>query len=104
VFLGTKYHRIIIRNKVRLVVKGYNQEEGINYEEIFALVARLESIRMLLAFECHDNFTLFQIDVKSVFLNGFIWDEVYVEKPQGYENFHLPDHVFKLKKVLYGLK
>jgi hypothetical protein len=59
---------------------------------------------MLLAFACHANFTLFQMDVKSIFLNGFIMEEVYVEQPQGFENFHLSDHVFKLKKTLYGLK
>jgi len=59
---------------------------------------------MLLAFVCHANFTPFQMDVKSIFLNGFIMEEVYVEQPQGFENFHLSDHVFKLKKTLYGLK
>lgn len=70
-----------MRNKVRLVIKGYNQKEGIDYEETFALVARLESIRILLAFACYTNFTLFQMDVKSTFLNGFIMEKVYVEQP-----------------------
>lgn len=110
--IGTKWvfrnkvdeHGTIVRNKARLVAKGYNQEEGIDYEETFAPVARLESIRMLLAYACHANFTLFQMDVKSAFLNGFIMEEVYVEQPQGFENFEFPNHVFKLKKALYGLK
>ena len=70
---------IIIRNKARLVAQGYNQQEGIDYEETFAPVARLEVIRMLLAFACHKNFILYQMDVKSVFLNGFINEELYVE-------------------------
>jgi hypothetical protein len=71
-------HGTIVKNKSRLVGKGYNQEECIDYEEIFTLIARLESIRMLLAYAYHNNFTLFQMDVKSVFLNGFIMKEVYV--------------------------
>ena len=95
---------IIIRNKARLVVQGYNQQEGIDYEETFAPVARLEAIRMLLAFACHKNFILYQMDVKSAFLNGFINEEVYVEQPSGFESFNFPNHVFKLKKALYGLK
>ena len=70
---------IIIRNKARLVAQGYNQQEGIDYEETFAPVARLEAIRMLLAFACYKNFILYQMDVKSAFLNGFINEEVYVE-------------------------
>jgi hypothetical protein len=76
----------IIRNKARLVAQGFNQEEGIDYEETFAPVARLEAIRMLLAFACHKNFKLFQMDVKSAFLNGFISEEVYVEQPPGFES------------------
>ena len=95
---------IIIRNKARLVAQGYNQQEGIDYEETFAPVARLEAIRMLLAFACHKNFILYQMDVKSAFLNGFINEEVYVEQPPGFESFNFPNHVFKLKKALYGLK
>ena len=110
--IGTKWvfrnkvdeHETIVRNKARLVVKGYNKKEGIDYEETFAPVIRLESIRMLLALTCHANFTLFQMDVKSKFLNGFIMEEVYVKQPQGFEIFHFPDHVFKLSKALYGLK
>lgn len=74
-------HGIIVRNKVRLVVKEYNQEEVIDYEETFVPVTILESIRKFLAYACHANFTLFQMDVKSSFLNGFIMKEVYVEQP-----------------------
>ena len=72
---------IIIRNKARLVAQGFNQEEGIDYEETFAPVARLEAIRMLLTFACFKDFVLYQMDVKSVFLNDFINEEVYVEQP-----------------------
>ena len=94
----------IVRNKARLVAKGYTQEEGIDFDESFAPVARLESIRMFLAFACFKNFKLFQMDVKSAFLNGFIDQEVYVDQPPGFENESYPDHVFKLSKALYGLK
>ena len=94
---------IIVRNKVRLVAQGFNQEEGIDYEETFAPIARLESIRML-AFVCFKDFVLYQMDVKSDFLNGFINEEVYVEQPPGFESFNFPNHVFKFKKTLYGLK
>ena len=89
---------IIIRNKARLVAQGYNQQEGIDYEETFAPVARLEAIRMLLAFAYHKNFILYQMDVKSAFLNGFINEEVYVEQPPGFVSFNFPNHVFKLKR------
>ena len=82
----------IIRNKARLVAQGYCQEEGIDYEETFAPVARLEAIRMLLAFASYKNFILYQMDVKSAFLNGYITEEVYV-KPPGFENFDFPHHV-----------
>ena len=95
---------IITRNKARLVAQGYNQQEGIDYEETFAPVARLEAIRMLLAYACHKNFKLYQMDVKSAFLNGIINEEVYVEQPPSFESFKFPNHVFKLKKALYGLK
>ena len=78
---------IIVRNKTRLVAQGFNQEEGIDYEETFAPVARLEAIRMLLAFACFKDFVLYQMDVKSVFLNGFINEEVYVEQPPGFRSF-----------------
>ena len=87
---------IIIRNKARLVVKGYNQEEGIDYNETFAPIARLEAIRMLLAFACARNFKLFQMDVKSTFLNGFIMEELYVHQSPGFKDNLYHDHVFKL--------
>ena len=95
---------IIVRNKARLVSQGFNQEEGINYEETFALVARLEAIRMLLTFACFKDFILYQMDVKSALLNGFINEEVHVEQPPGFQSFNFPNHVFKLKKSFYGLK
>ncbi|WKA05143.1 hypothetical protein VitviT2T_023126 [Vitis vinifera] len=95
---------IIIRNKARLVAQGFNQEEWIDYEETFAPVARLEAIRMLLAFACFKDFVLYQMDVKSAFFNGFINEEVYVEQPPGFQSFNFPNHVFRLKKALYGLK
>ena len=95
---------IIVRNKARLVAKGYNQEEGIDYDETYALVARLEAIRLLLAFACIMNFRLFQMDVKNAFLNGCIEEEVYVEQPLGFVDHEHPDYVYKLKKELYGLK
>ena len=95
---------IIVRNKERLVAQGFNQEEGINYKETFAPVARLEAIRMLLAFACFKDFVLYQMDVISAFLNGFINEEVYVEQLPGFQSFNFPNHVFRLKKTLYGLK
>ncbi|XP_077249100.1 putative mitochondrial protein AtMg00820 [Tasmannia lanceolata] len=86
-------HGDIQRNKARLVAQGFNQEEGIDYDETFAPVARLESIRMLLAFACHKEFKLDQMDVKSAFLNGYILEEVYVEQPPCFEDFKNPDYV-----------
>ncbi|GJY88041.1 ribonuclease H-like domain-containing protein [Tanacetum coccineum] len=95
---------IVSRNKARLVAQGYNQQEGIDYDKTYAPVARLESIRILLAYACALDFKLFQMDVKSAFLNGFINEEVYVAQPPGFIDFEKPDHVYKLKKALYGLK
>ncbi|GJV36199.1 retrovirus-related pol polyprotein from transposon TNT 1-94 [Tanacetum coccineum] len=95
---------VVSRNKARLVAQGYNQQEGIDFDETYAPVARLESIRILLAYACAHDFKLFQIDVKSAFLNGFINEEVYVTQPPGFVDFEKPNHVFKLKKALYGLK
>jgi len=91
------------RNTARLVAKGYNPEEGIDYGETFAPVARLEVVRLLLTFACMSGFKLFQMDVKSAFLNGIINEEVYVEQPPGFEDHQHPNHVYKLKKTLYGL-
>ena len=95
---------IIVRNKARLVAQGFNQEEWIDYEETIVPVARLEAIRMLLAFACFKDFVLYQMDVKSAFLNGFINEELYVEQPPDFQSFNFPNHVFRLKKALYGLK
>jgi len=94
---------VITRNKARLVAKGYNQEEGIDYDETFTLVARLEAVRLMLGSACMSGFKLFQMDVKSAFLNGFINEEVYVSPPS-FEDHQHPNHVYKLKKALYGLK
>nr|GEW30448.1 copia protein [Tanacetum cinerariifolium] len=95
---------IVSRNKVRLVAQGYNQQEGIDYDETYALVARLESIRILLAYACPLDYKLFQMGVKSAFLNGFINEEVYMTQPPGFIDFEKSNHVFKLNKALYGLK
>ena len=94
----------ITRNKARLVTQGYSQEERIDFEETYAPVARLEAIRILLAFAVSQSVKLFQMDVKSVFLNDYIKEEVYVEQPPGFEDQKSPDHVFKLGKALCGLK
>ena len=94
----------VVTNKSRIVAKGYLQEEGIDFEESFAPVARLEAIRIICAFACFKNFKLFQMDVKSAFLNGYIKEEVYVEQPPGFVDPKHPNHVFRLKKALYGLK
>ncbi|GJU04254.1 retrovirus-related pol polyprotein from transposon TNT 1-94 [Tanacetum coccineum] len=110
--IGTKWvfrnkldeNGIVSRNKARLVAQGYNQQEGIDYDETYAPVARLESIRILLAYACALDFKLFQMDVKSAFLNGFINEEVYMAQPPGFIDFEKLDHVYKLKKALYGLK
>jgi len=95
---------IITRNKVRLVAKGYNQEERIDNEETYAHVVRLEAIRLLLVFVSCLDFKLFQMDVKSAFLNGLLNEEVYVSQPPGFEDIEYPDHVYKLKRALCGLK
>jgi transposase InsO family protein len=94
----------IIRNKARLVCKGYAQVEGIDFEETFSPVARLEAIRMFLAFACFKNFKIYQMDVKSTFLNGNLEEEVYIEQPEGFILSENKDYVCKLKKALYGLK
>jgi hypothetical protein len=94
----------VTRNKARLVAKGYAQVTGLDFEETFAPVARLESIRILLAYVAHHSFRLFQMNVKSAFLTGPIKEEVYVEQPPGFEDDRYPDHVYKLSKALYGLK
>nr|GEZ95690.1 copia protein [Tanacetum cinerariifolium] len=110
--IGTKWvfsnkldeNGVVSQNKATLVTQGYNQQEGINYDETYAPVARLESIRILLAYVCALDFKLFQMDVKSAFLDSFINEEVYVAQPPRFIDFEKPDHVYKLKKALYGLK
>ena len=94
----------VIRNKARLVAQGYNQQEGIDYDETYAPVARLEAIRLLIAFASYKGFTLHQMDVKTAFLNGTLNEEVYVKQPPGFEDQANPDHVYFLDKALYGLK
>jgi hypothetical protein len=93
----------VVRNKARLVAQGYSQVEGLDFRETFAPVARLEAIRILLAFTASKGFKLYQMDVKSNFLNGVI-QEVYVRQPLGFESPKYPDRVYKLSKALYGLK
>jgi hypothetical protein len=94
----------VVRNKSRLVAQGFSQKEGIDYEETFALVARLEAIRILLAFSVAKGFKLHQMDVKSAFLNGVLEEEVYLRQPLGLESEKYPHRVYKLGKALYGLK
>ncbi|GJX32131.1 retrovirus-related pol polyprotein from transposon TNT 1-94 [Tanacetum coccineum] len=94
----------ILKNKARLVAHGYRQEEGIEFEESFAPVVRLEAIRIFLAFVAHMNMVVYQMDVKTAFLNGNLQEEVYVSQPDGFVDPDNPNHVYKLKKALYGLK
>jgi len=110
--LGTKWvfrnkegeYGMVTGKKARLVAKGFTQIKGLDFGETYAPAARLESIRILLAFAAHLDFKLFQMDVKSSFLNGPLSETVYVEQPPGFEDPHHPDHVYKLNKALYGLK
>ncbi|GJR48970.1 retrovirus-related pol polyprotein from transposon TNT 1-94 [Tanacetum coccineum] len=95
---------IVVRNKTHLVAKGYRQEEEIDFKESFPPVARLEAVRMFIAYAAHKNITIFQMDVKTTFLNGPLKEEVYVSQPEGFIDPEFPDHVYRLKKVLYGLK
>ncbi|GJS53237.1 retrovirus-related pol polyprotein from transposon TNT 1-94 [Tanacetum coccineum] len=95
--------RIVIKNKARLVAQG-NQQEDIDYDETFAPFARLEAIRIFLAFATYMNFIVYQMDVKSAFLNGKLKEEVYVKQPLGFKSNEFPNHVCKLDKALYGLK
>ncbi|GJZ44156.1 putative ribonuclease H-like domain-containing protein [Tanacetum coccineum] len=94
----------ILKNKARLMSHGYHQEEGIYFEESFAPVARLEAIRIFLAFAAHMNMVVYQMDVKTAFLNGNLREEVYVSQPEGFLDQDNPNHVYKLKKALYVLK
>ena len=94
----------ITRNKSWLVAQGYTQVEGVDFDESFIPMARLESIRILMSIACTMNFKLYQMDVKCAFLNGYLNEEVLVEQPKGFEDPHFPNHVLRLKKALYGLK
>ena len=95
---------VVVRNKARLVAQGYTQVEGLDFGETYAPVARLEAIRILLAYACAHNIMLYQMDVNYAFLNGYINELVYVEQSPGFEDDKKPNHVYKLKKALYGLK
>ena len=88
----------IVRNKARLVVKGYIQEFGVDFEESYAPVARLEVVRLLLAYATSRKIKLYQMDVKSAFLNGYVDEEVYVDQLPSFEDANHPDYVFKLKR------
>ncbi|KAJ9535822.1 hypothetical protein OSB04_un001023 [Centaurea solstitialis] len=104
IFRNKKDERgIVIKNKARLVAQGYTQEEGIDYDDVFAPVARIEAIRLFLAFASYKRFKVYQMDVKSAFLYGKIEEEVYVCQPPGFEDPKFPDKVYKLRKALYGL-
>ncbi|GKA45456.1 retrovirus-related pol polyprotein from transposon TNT 1-94 [Tanacetum coccineum] len=94
----------VLKSKACLVARGYFQEEGIDFEESFALVARLAAICIFIAFAALMNMVVYQMDVKTAFLNGILGEEVYVSQPNGFVDPEIPNHVYKLKKALYGLK
>jgi hypothetical protein len=110
--IGTKWvsrnkqdeNGVIVRNKARLVAQGYTQVEGLDFDETFAPMARLEAIQILLAYATSHNIKLYQMDMNSAFLNGKINELVYVEQPPSFEDSKKPNHVYKVSKVLYGLK
>jgi hypothetical protein len=97
-------HGVVTRNNAKLVAQSFTQIEGLDFGETYAPVARLESIRILLAYATHHDFKLYQIDVKSAFLNGHLSELVYVEQPLGFEDPRFPNHMYKLHKAPYGLK
>ncbi|GJX56626.1 putative ribonuclease H-like domain-containing protein [Tanacetum coccineum] len=109
--IGTKWvfrnkrdeRSIVVKNKARLVAQGHRQEEGIDYDEVFAPVARIEAIRLFLAFASYKGFLVYQMDVKSAFLYGTIEEEVYVHQPPGFVDPAHPNKVYKVVKALYGL-
>jgi hypothetical protein len=106
--VGTKWvfhnkqdeHGVVIRNKAQLIAKNYSQVEGLDFDEAFAPVAKLESIRLLLVYATHHGFKLYQMDVRSVFLNGPIKEDGYVEQPPGFESEEYTNHIYKLHKSL----
>ncbi|GJU75841.1 retrovirus-related pol polyprotein from transposon TNT 1-94 [Tanacetum coccineum] len=100
----TDVENTVIQNKSRLVAKGYSQHEGIDFEESFAPVARLEVVRMFVAYTAYKNFTIYQMDVKTAFLNGPLKEEGFVSQPDKFLDPDFPNHVYHLKKALYGLK
>ncbi len=93
-----------MRNKTRFVAQGFSQVEGLDFGKTFIFIARLEAIRIILAFAASKGFKLYQMDVKSAFLNGVIQEEVFVRQPPGFESPKYPGRVYKLSKALYGLK
>nr|GEV29852.1 hypothetical protein [Tanacetum cinerariifolium] len=95
---------MVIRNKTRLVVRGYHQEEGIDFEESFTLIARMEAIRIFLAYAAHKGFIVYQMDAKTALLHGSLKEDMYVCQPKGFIDADHPSHVYKLKKALYVLK
>jgi hypothetical protein len=97
-------HGVVTRNKAWLVAQGFTQIDGLDFDETFASVARLKSIRILLAYAAHHDLKLYQMDVKSAFLNGPLSELVYVEQPPGFKDPRFPNHVYKLHMALYGLK
>ncbi|GKE63973.1 retrovirus-related pol polyprotein from transposon TNT 1-94, partial [Tanacetum coccineum] len=94
----------VLKNKARLVAKGYRQDEGIDFEESFAPVARIKPIRIFIANAASKNIIIYQMDVKTAFLNGELNEEVYVSQPEGFVDPDHPIHVYRLKKAMYGLK
>ncbi|GJV39024.1 putative ribonuclease H-like domain-containing protein [Tanacetum coccineum] len=94
---------IVIKNKARLVARGYTQDEGIDYDEVFIPVARIEAIKLFLAYASFKDCVVYQMDVKSIFLYGKNKEEVYVCQPPGFEDPDFPDRVYKVEKALYGL-
>nr|GFA39222.1 retrovirus-related Pol polyprotein from transposon TNT 1-94 [Tanacetum cinerariifolium] len=94
----------VIRNKSHLVAKGYTQKERVDFEESFAPVARLEAVRLFIAYVVHKSFTVYHIDVKTAFLYSPLKEEVYINQPDGFVDPYHPDKVYRLKKALYGLK
>ncbi|GJW67764.1 retrovirus-related pol polyprotein from transposon TNT 1-94 [Tanacetum coccineum] len=94
----------VLKNKARIVAQGFRQEEGIDFEESFETVARIKAIRIFVANTTHKNMTIYQMDIKTSFLNGELKEEVYVSQPEGFVDQDNPSHVYKLKKALYGLK